>query len=155
MPICRFQTEDSGPAYALYRVHQQTEQICPLSELSDSVPEDNSLFDLGISWVSGLPAPREDQWREAPSRLLPPVADPSKVICIGLNYRDHAIETGAEIPTEPVVSTRFGSTVIYPMASPYTAQSIEFLTELKVFITYPVFIGKVYYLLNMGYETNS
>jgi 2,4-didehydro-3-deoxy-L-rhamnonate hydrolase len=32
------------------------------------------------------------------ARLGPPIARPSKIVCIGLNYRDHAAETGAQIP---------------------------------------------------------
>ena len=41
-----------------------------------------------------------------------PIASPGKVVCIGLNYRDHAIETGAPIPEEPVVFMKDPSTVI-------------------------------------------
>ncbi len=36
-------------------------------------------------------------------RLGSPFARPSKIICIGLNYADHARETGAAIPTEPII----------------------------------------------------
>jgi 2,4-diketo-3-deoxy-L-fuconate hydrolase len=36
-------------------------------------------------------------------RLGPPIARPSKIVCIGLNYADHARETGAKIPEEPVI----------------------------------------------------
>ena len=36
-------------------------------------------------------------------RLGSAIARPSKIVCIGLNYRDHALETGAQIPTEPVI----------------------------------------------------
>ena len=36
-------------------------------------------------------------------RLGPPVTRPSKIVCIGLNFRDHAAETGMEIPREPVI----------------------------------------------------
>lgn len=43
-----------------------------------------------------------------------PVVRPGKVVCIGLNYRDHAAETGAAIPTEPVVFMKDPSTVIGP-----------------------------------------
>src|SRR5262245_25460388 len=39
----------------------------------------------------------------AGTRVAPCVARPSKIICIGLNYVDHARETGAEIPKEPVL----------------------------------------------------
>jgi 2-keto-4-pentenoate hydratase/2-oxohepta-3-ene-1,7-dioic acid hydratase in catechol pathway len=43
-----------------------------------------------------------------------PVPRPGKVVCIGLNYRDHAAETGAAIPTEPIVFMKDPSTVIGP-----------------------------------------
>jgi 2-keto-4-pentenoate hydratase/2-oxohepta-3-ene-1,7-dioic acid hydratase in catechol pathway len=36
-------------------------------------------------------------------RVGSPVARPTKVVCIGLNYREHALESGAAIPTEPVI----------------------------------------------------
>ncbi|MBB6421921.1 hypothetical protein [Streptomyces sp. AK010] len=36
-------------------------------------------------------------------RIGAPIARPGKIVCIGLNYRDHAAETGAEVPTRPVV----------------------------------------------------
>src|SRR5438045_9171882 len=36
-------------------------------------------------------------------RLHAPVADPHKIICLGLNYRDHAAESGAAIPKEPIL----------------------------------------------------
>lgn len=36
-------------------------------------------------------------------RLASPVARPSKIVCIGLNYADHAKETNAKIPTEPII----------------------------------------------------
>ncbi|MFJ1707682.1 fumarylacetoacetate hydrolase family protein [Kitasatospora sp. NPDC088346] len=43
-----------------------------------------------------------------------PVARPGKVVCIGLNYRDHAEETGAAVPTRPVVFMKDPSTVVGP-----------------------------------------
>jgi 2-keto-4-pentenoate hydratase/2-oxohepta-3-ene-1,7-dioic acid hydratase in catechol pathway len=39
----------------------------------------------------------------AGSRMGSPVARPSKIVCIGLNYADHARETGANPPSEPVI----------------------------------------------------
>jgi 2-keto-4-pentenoate hydratase/2-oxohepta-3-ene-1,7-dioic acid hydratase in catechol pathway len=47
-------------------------------------------------------------------RIGVPVARPGKVVCIGLNYRDHAEETGAAVPDEPVVFMKDPSTVIGP-----------------------------------------
>jgi 2-keto-4-pentenoate hydratase/2-oxohepta-3-ene-1,7-dioic acid hydratase in catechol pathway len=47
-------------------------------------------------------------------RLAAPIGRPGKVVCIGLNYRDHAAETGAAIPAEPVVFLKDPSTVVGP-----------------------------------------
>jgi 2-keto-4-pentenoate hydratase/2-oxohepta-3-ene-1,7-dioic acid hydratase in catechol pathway len=47
-------------------------------------------------------------------RIGAPVARPGKVVCIGLNYRDHAEETGATIPTRPVVFMKDAGTVVGP-----------------------------------------
>ena len=47
-------------------------------------------------------------------RVGPPIARPGKVVCIGLNYRDHARETGAAEPDEPVVFMKDPSTVVGP-----------------------------------------
>src|SRR4051812_22937396 len=39
--------------------------------------------------------------------LLAPVHDPRKIVCLGLNYRDHAAETGAEAPPEPILFSKY------------------------------------------------
>ncbi|MCQ9181318.1 fumarylacetoacetate hydrolase family protein [Streptomyces sp. IBSBF 2953] len=54
-----------------------------------------------------LPALDEDGLR-----IGPPVARPGKIVCVGLNYRDHAAETGAVIPERPVVFMKDPATVI-------------------------------------------
>ncbi|WP_067485435.1 fumarylacetoacetate hydrolase family protein [Actinomadura hibisca] len=48
------------------------------------------------------------------TRTGPPLARPGKIVCVGLNYRDHAAETGAEIPAEPVVFMKAPNTVVGP-----------------------------------------
>src|SRR5262249_28877732 len=63
------------------------------------------------AWVARNPqAPRAD--REA--RLGPPLRRPSKIICIGLNFKDHAAETGAELPKEPVVFFKSTTALVGP-----------------------------------------
>ncbi|HSK11834.1 MAG TPA: fumarylacetoacetate hydrolase family protein [Phnomibacter sp.] len=47
-------------------------------------------------------------------RFGPPVARPSKLLCIGLNYEDHARETGAAIPAEPVLFMKSTTAIIGP-----------------------------------------
>lgn len=70
-------------------------------------------------------------------RLLAPVPDPGKVVCIGLNYRDHAQETGAPIPTEPVVFNKFPSVVVGPddpIAIPKISEMVDYEAELVIVI---------------------
>jgi 2-keto-4-pentenoate hydratase/2-oxohepta-3-ene-1,7-dioic acid hydratase in catechol pathway len=50
----------------------------------------------------------------AGTRVGSPISRPGKIVCIGLNYRDHAKESGAEVPAEPVVFMKDPSTMIGP-----------------------------------------
>ncbi|HYY79024.1 MAG TPA: fumarylacetoacetate hydrolase family protein [Actinomycetes bacterium] len=71
----------------------------------------------------------------AGERIGPPVARPGKVVCIGLNYRDHAAETGAAIPAEPVVFLKGSDTVIGPndqVLVPRGSTKTDYEVELAV-----------------------
>ena len=46
------------------------------------------------------------------ARLLPPLARPGKILCVGLNYADHSAEFGAQLPDYPVIFARFASGLI-------------------------------------------
>ena len=70
-------------------------------------------------------------------KLLAPIQNPGKILCIGLNYRDHAIEGGKAIPTEPVVFGKFGNTAIAPgdaIVLPRVAQKVDYEAELVIVI---------------------
>lgn len=70
-------------------------------------------------------------------RLLPPVPKPGKILCIGLNYRDHAIEGGKAIPTEPVLFGKFPNTLIAhgdPIKLPKVASKVDYEAELVIVI---------------------
>ncbi len=70
-------------------------------------------------------------------KLLPPVPNPGKILCIGLNYRDHAIEGGKAIPTEPVLFAKFPNTLIAhgePIQLPRVAQKVDYEAELVIII---------------------
>src|SRR5579864_7528966 len=47
-------------------------------------------------------------------RLTAPIPRPPKILCIGLNYRDHAIESKMEVPSVPTVFAKYGNAVIGP-----------------------------------------
>lgn len=69
--------------------------------------------------------------------LLAPIPDPQKVICIGLNYKDHAEESGAKIPSEPVVFNKFPTAVTgpeSPILLPKVSQEVDYEAELVIVI---------------------
>ena len=71
------------------------------------------------------------------ARLHAPVARPQKVIGIGLNYEDHAAETGAEIPEKPIVFAKFSNSVIGPgeaIRIPPITEQADYEAELAVII---------------------
>ena len=66
-----------------------------------------------------------------------PVARPGKVICIGLNYRDHAAESGMEVPKEPIVFFKAPNTVIGPydeVLIPRNSEQTDWEVELCIII---------------------
>jgi len=72
-------------------------------------------------------------------RIGPPIV-PGKVVCIGLNYRDHAAETGATLPTEPVLFLKAADTVVGPFDDvliPRRSEKTDWEVELAVVIGRP------------------
>ena len=69
-------------------------------------------------------------------RLLPP-CHPRKIICLGLNYRDHAAETGAAIPKDPVLFSKYATALIGPtdaIVLPPVSQEVDYEAELVVVV---------------------
>lgn len=74
---------------------------------------------------------------DAPTRLGPCVAGTTKVLCIGLNYADHARESGMEVPKEPVVFMKATSSICGPnddIEIPRNSQKTDWEVELGVII---------------------
>jgi len=74
----------------------------------------------------------------AGGRFGPPVTGIGKVICVGLNYADHAAETGADLPAEPVLFLKAPDTVIGPydqVLVPRTSERTDYEVELAVVIS--------------------
>jgi acylpyruvate hydrolase len=74
-------------------------------------------------------------------RLLPPVPDPQKIICLGLNYRDHAEESGQPIPESPMWFAKFANSLVgdgEPVVLPAGhADFVDYEAELAVVIGRP------------------
>ncbi|RZL46192.1 MAG: FAA hydrolase family protein [Pedobacter sp.] len=70
-------------------------------------------------------------------RLGPALARPSKIICVGLNYRDHAAETNAAIPTEPILFFKATTAIVGPnddLEIPKNSVKTDWEVELAIVI---------------------
>lgn len=70
-------------------------------------------------------------------RLGSPISRPSKIVCIGLNFRDHAKESKMEIPTEPVIFFKATSSIVGPnddLVIPKNGRKVDWELELAVVI---------------------
>lgn len=77
----------------------------------------------------------------ADARLYAPVTDPQKIVCLGLNYRDHAAETGQEVPAAPMWFAKFANSligrdqeIVLPRAHP---DYVDYEAELALVIGRP------------------
>lgn len=69
--------------------------------------------------------------------LLPPIPNPAKILCIGLNYEDHRVETARPKSAQPTVFTRFADTLVAsgrPLVKPRHSDKLDYEGELAVVI---------------------
>jgi 2-keto-4-pentenoate hydratase/2-oxohepta-3-ene-1,7-dioic acid hydratase in catechol pathway len=110
-------------------------------DVSGKVADYNAAFFAGdgISWLREIV---EDGATEFPAvsgnpRIGAPIARPGKVVCIGLNYADHAAESGAAIPTEPIIFLKGADTVVGPydeVRIPRQSTKTDYEVELAIVI---------------------
>lgn len=107
--------------------------------LEDS-PEGPFVVPMGedlVAHLAGAPAHDGTPVPLADVRLLAPVPSPGKIVCVGLNYRDHAAETGKPVPTEPVLFAKFANSVVAEGATvpiPPETSEVDWEAELGVVI---------------------
>ena len=100
--------------------------------LFDRYDLDRPFLPLLQEEIGGLPA-----YELGEITLLAPVPRPGKVICIGLNYSDHAEESGMDVPDSPLVFAKFSSNVVGPRSPvpvPRHDPEVDFEAELAVVI---------------------
>ena len=69
--------------------------------------------------------------------LLAPIPDPRKIICLGLNYRDHAAESGMQVPDEPILFSKYATALIGHRAEillPEESTQVDYEAELVIVI---------------------
>jgi 2-keto-4-pentenoate hydratase/2-oxohepta-3-ene-1,7-dioic acid hydratase in catechol pathway len=121
------------------------EDVVPVSSLdapAQSVRGLLAALDVsGLAELAQRAADASERTALADLRLLAPVPDPEKIICLGLNYRDHAAESGQEIPKAPMWFAKFansligsGQPIVLPAAHP---DYVDYEAELAVVIGRP------------------
>lgn len=102
-----------------------------ISDLSGAALGPDTLAKLGAIDAKSLPLVEGDP------RLGPCVAGTGKFICIGLNYSDHAAETGATVPPEPIIFMKASSAIVGPndnVTIPRGSEKTDWEVELGVVI---------------------
>jgi 2-keto-4-pentenoate hydratase/2-oxohepta-3-ene-1,7-dioic acid hydratase in catechol pathway len=123
MRYCRFQTED-GPQYG--EVVERNGELW-IERLLSPPPED-TVIHLSSGPFDAIPF--------LTAILLAPVT-PSKIVCVGRNYLDHAKELGNELPTEPLLFLKAPSSLLAPGGTiqiPPASARVDFEGELAVVI---------------------
>jgi 2-keto-4-pentenoate hydratase/2-oxohepta-3-ene-1,7-dioic acid hydratase in catechol pathway len=126
MKYCRFQL-DNQPHYGLVESVGGQEQITRIF----LKPPQNAGGDL-----EDVPTRRMEHLALAEAELLAPVC-PSKIVCVGRNYREHAAELGNEVPPEPLIFLKPPSSLLAPGAQvrrPRIAERVDHEGELGVVI---------------------
>jgi 2-keto-4-pentenoate hydratase/2-oxohepta-3-ene-1,7-dioic acid hydratase in catechol pathway len=119
MKYCRFQS-DSGACYGLIESISGRECITPIHDPFAAEPHRAQMVHYPL----------------AEAKLLAPVA-PSKIVCVGRNYREHAQELGNEVPAQLLIFLKPPSSVIGPEAvirRPRVSQRVDHEGELGVVI---------------------
>jgi 2-keto-4-pentenoate hydratase/2-oxohepta-3-ene-1,7-dioic acid hydratase in catechol pathway len=82
-------------------------------------------------------SPKAVQYPAGGVKLLSPIPDPQKIICVGLNYRDHAAESGAPIPKEPVLFSKFATALVGDgdaIVLPPVSKEVDYEAELVLVV---------------------
>lgn len=111
-------------------------------DLGDDVPDFDEEF-FGSGNLGQLPALIKDRVTQGAvlsfddQRIGSPIARPHQILCIGLNYSDHAAETGQAVPDEPIVFNKSPNTMIGPnddVRVPRNSQKTDWEVELGIVI---------------------
>ncbi len=128
MKYCRFQLNGSSHYGLVESVAGSDEDVITRLLLQPPQESDGD--------VEGLPSRRMDRIPLAQASLLPPV-QPSKIVCVGRNYREHAAELGNDVPLEPLLFFKPPSSLLPPggtILRPKVSERTDYEGELGVVI---------------------
>jgi acylpyruvate hydrolase len=90
--------------------------------------------DLWHDWAAGVDGPRRPL---AGLDYAPLVPSPDKIVCVGLNYRSHILETGREVPEYPTLFAKFRSALVGandPIVVPFATEQVDWEAELALVV---------------------
>jgi len=145
MKLVTFQSPTNKQLYRVGVLISESEilDLTPATGKADlTAAEVLPVFDLdGISYDTAAALVNDPNWEHRIDRqqvtLAAPIPRPGKIICIGLNYRDHAAESGMEIPNSPVIFSKFSSCAIGPAATiviPPGSSKLDYEAELAFIV---------------------
>src|SRR5437763_9003024 len=138
MRLATIQTA-AGPRAALL----QDNHYVDLSSADSTLPKTvRSLIEAGMSALKAARQAAERnvnavRYEASAVKVLPPIPDPPKIVCLGLNYRDHAIESGAPIPKEPVLFSKYATALIghgQSIVLPSVSHEVDYEAEMVIVI---------------------
>jgi 2-keto-4-pentenoate hydratase/2-oxohepta-3-ene-1,7-dioic acid hydratase in catechol pathway len=135
MRYCKYLSSENGATLSRYALVEKRNGV-PWATLPMQAPQE----DLSARVLGGLPVPTlAVDFVPVPLsdlKLLPPVT-PSKILCVGRNYRDHAAELGNEIPKEPLLFLKPSSSLLAPrgiVRIPAISTRVDYEGELGIVI---------------------
>ncbi len=140
MKFCRFQPLE----FAAAGVARETQLIRP--ELRCGIVADKEVREISGDFITSPGASAHKNWSETGRswpldevKLLPPTV-PSKIVCLGRNYAEHAVELGHPIPKEPLIFLKVQSAIIAPdepIVLPPISKRVDYEGEMAVVIGRP------------------
>ncbi|XP_033208093.1 fumarylacetoacetate hydrolase domain-containing protein 2A [Belonocnema kinseyi] len=140
MRFVQFTCKSGGPQHLGVQL-EQGGGIVALSKIDSSVPNNLKEFLEGgddlLNKAKRIVSEAENVTPEAEVKFLAPVTGMDKLACIGLNYADHAKETGEALPERPMVFSKFPSIIIGPTDNielPTISDEVDWEVELVIVI---------------------
>ena len=140
MKLVSYQSDEGPRAAVLRRLPDRQDELIDLNEYDPRLSP--SLKEILQGGVDNRTLVAEAAEKSTPlagpaPQLLPPITDPQKIICVGLNYASHAAETGGKVGEEPVIFNKFPTCLRghgQPIELPLVSSEVDYEAELVVVI---------------------
>jgi 2-keto-4-pentenoate hydratase/2-oxohepta-3-ene-1,7-dioic acid hydratase in catechol pathway len=148
MRIISYRTNMHAPWQAGFELDGRVIAATAAHTYNDQLPTVRALLEAGPTAVQKALENAKSLFHSSEQALLtiddiqvgPPIPDPDKIICLGLNYADHAAESNMSIPPHPVLFPKYRNSLVGPrdaIVLPRFSTQIDYEAELAVVIGRP------------------